>query len=227
VDRGTYADRVSQRRRINNIQNLGENMIVWKIHKLQWLVAALSVGVAGYALFAYSLVPLGNLVHPQMKMAFEAHRVAIFVHIFCSMLAMALGPWQFFHGLRARRPALHRWSGRVYLVGGVLPGGISGLYVSGFAFGGTLNQIGFAVLAILWLTTGYLAYRAIRRGDVAAHQRWMLRNFALTFAAVTLRLYLGTFAAMGMAFETFYAWLGWLCWVPNLMFIEWFIRRKD
>ena len=201
-------------------------MNVWKMQKLQWLVAALSVGVAGYALIAYSVVPLGNLVHPQMKLTFEAHRVAIFVHIFCSVLAMALGPWQFFPGLRARRPALHRWSGRIYLLGGVLPGGIAGLYVSGFAFGGTFNQIGFAVLAVLWLTTGYLAYRTIRRGDIAAHRQWMLRNFALTFAAVTLRLYLGVFSASGIPFETFYAWLGWLCWVPNLLFIEWHIRRK-
>ena len=201
-------------------------MNAWKIQKLQWLVAALSLAVAGYALVAYSMVPLGNLVHPQMKLAFEAHRFAIFVHIFCSMLAMALGPWQFFSGLRARQPQLHRWSGRVYLLGGVLPGGIAGLYVSGFAFGGTFNQLGFAVLAVLWLTTGYLAYQSIRRREIAAHQQWMLRNFALTFAAVTLRIYLGAFAATGMAFETFYAWLGWLCWVPNLLVTEWLIRRK-
>ena len=111
-------------------------MIPWKLHKLQWLVLAMSVGVAAYALVAYSLVPLGSLVHPQMKLAFEAHRVAILTHIFCSALAMVLGPWQFVPGLRARRPVLHRWSGRMYLLAGVVPGGITGLYVSSFAFGG-------------------------------------------------------------------------------------------
>ena len=202
-------------------------MTAWKFQKLQWLLTALSVGVAGYALVAYSVVPLGNLVHPQMKLAFEAHRAAIFVHIFCSALAMVLGPWQFMPGLRARRPALHRWSGFLYLLAGVLPGGIAGLYVSNFAFGGAFNQMGFAVLAVLWLSSGYAAYRAIRNGNVQAHRQWMLRNFAFTFAAVTLRIYLGTFAAIGIPFETFYAWLGWLCWVPNLLFIEWLIRRRE
>ncbi len=201
-------------------------MTTWKLHKLQWLLLALSVGVAAYALVAYSVVPLGNLVHPQMKLAFEAHRVAILTHIFCSALAMLLGPWQFVPGLRARRPVLHRWSGRLYLVAGVLPGGIAGLYVSGFAFGGPVNQLGFAVLAVLWLASGVQAYRTIRAGRVNAHRQWMLRNFALTFAAVTLRIYLGTFAAMGIPFATFYAWLGWLCWVPNVLLIEWYIRRK-
>jgi uncharacterized membrane protein len=196
------------------------------LKKLQWLIAALSVGVAVYALVAYSAVPLGNLVHPRMKLAFEAHRVAILTHIFCSALAMVLGPWQFLPGLRARRPGLHRWSGRLYLLGGVLPGGITGLYVSSYAFGGVFNQLGFALLAVLWLASGYMAYHAIRGGNILQHRQWMLRNFALTFAAVTLRVYLGIFAAAGIPFETFYAWLGWLCWVPNLVFIEWYIHRK-
>ena len=202
-------------------------MTSWKLSKLQWLVLALSVGVTVYALVAYSVVPLGKLVHPQMKLVFEAHRFAILTHIFCSALAMALGPWQFIPGLRTRRPVFHRWSGRFYLVAGVLPGGITGLYVSSFAFGGVINQFGFAVLAVLWLGSGVEAYRAIRAGRVTAHRQWMLRNFALTFAAVTLRLYLGTFAAIGIPFATFYAWLGWLCWVPNLLLIEWYIRRKS
>jgi hypothetical protein len=201
-------------------------MTPWKLSKLHWLVLALSVGVAVYALVAYSAVPLGKLVHPQMKLAFEAHRTAILTHIFCSAIALVFGPWQFVAGLRARRPVLHRWSGRLYLLAGVLPGGIAGLVVSGFAFGGAINQLGFAVLAVLWLASGAQAYRTIRAGRVNAHRQWMLRNFALTFAAVTLRLYLGSFAAMGLAFETFYAWLGWLCWVPNVVFIEWYIRRQ-
>jgi uncharacterized membrane protein len=202
-------------------------MAAWKLQKLQWLVLALSLGVAAYALVAYSLVPLGKLVHPQMKLTFEAHRAAILTHIFCSAIAMVLGPWQFVPGLRTLRPQLHRWSGRMYLLAGVLPGGIAGLYVSSFAFGGVINQLGFAVLAVLWLASGVQGYRAIRAGRVSAHRLWMLRNFALTFAAVTLRIYLGTFAAMGIPFETFYAWLGWLCWVPNVLFIEWYIYRSE
>ena len=77
---------------------------------------------------------------------------------------MVFGPWQFVPGLRARRPVLRRWSGRLYLVAGVLPGGIAGLYVSGFGFGGATNRLGFAMLAVLWLVSGIQAYRTIR-GD--------------------------------------------------------------
>ena len=45
----------------------------------------------------------------------------------------------------------------------------------------------------------------------------MVINFALTFAAVTLRTGLGIGFASGTPFEVFYPYLAWLCWVPNLL----------
>jgi hypothetical protein len=54
----------------------------------------------------------------------------------------------------------------------------------------------------------------------------MVRNFALTFAAVTLRLYLGVFMAAGARFEDVYPLLAWLCWVPNLLLAEWLFNSR-
>ena len=179
--------------------------------------AAGCVGVAAYAVVAYGVLPLGAVVHPQMKLAFQAHSVAIYTHIFASALALLLVPSQLAAGWRRKHPAWHRRAGRVYLAVGVLPGGLSGLYVAQFAFGGAVSTWGFSMLAILWLGTAALAYRAIRRGDVPTHRRWMLLNVALTFAAVTLRLYLGLFFANRVPFELFYPWVSWLCWVPNVL----------
>ena len=182
-----------------------------------WVAAIGCVGVAAYAAVAYSVFPLGALVHPQMKLAFQAHSIAIYTHIFASALALGLAPLQLAAGWRRRHPSWHRRAGRVYLAAGVLPGGLSGLYVAQFAFGGALSTWGFSLLAVLWLGTAALAYRAIRRGDVSTHRRWMLLNVALTFAAVTLRIYLGMFFANRVPFELFYPWVSWLCWVPNLL----------
>lgn len=184
----------------------------------------LTIGVAGYAVVAYGLFPLGSLVHPDMQVAFQAHAVGIYTHVYASLVALALGPFQFSSRLRQQNTALHRWSGRLYLSIGVLVGGASGLYMAQFAFGGNVARIGFSLLALSWLFTGLMAYLAIRHRDIANHRRWMVRNFALTFAAVTLRIYLGLSAAAGFTFESSYPVIAWLCWVPNLIVAEWFFN---
>jgi uncharacterized membrane protein len=189
------------------------------------LVALGSVSIALYAVVAYGFFPLGAGVHPDMRAAFEAHRIGIYAHVFGAALALALGPLQFSSRLRASRPALHRWSGRLYLALGVLVGGLAGLYMSAFAFGGWVSTTGFGLLAILWLYTGARAYLAARARDFTAHREWMIRNFALALAAVTLRIYLGLGFASGLPFETFYPPLAWLSWVPNLLVAEALVRK--
>jgi uncharacterized membrane protein len=189
------------------------------------MVLVLSLGAVAYAVVAYSRFALGTVVHPDMRAGFEAHRVAIYTHVFTSAVALLLGPIQFSVRLRAARPALHRWLGRTYLGLGVLVGGVAGFVMAFHAFGGPVSQLGFGCLAIAWLYTGARAYLAIRARDVASHRRWMVRNFALTFAAVTLRLWLPASVAAGVPFRVSYPAIAWLCWVPNALFAEVLLGR--
>jgi len=164
------------------------------------LMLLLSAAIAAYALRMYGLGPGAQRLHPDMRATFERHALAIHTHIIASAVALLLGPLQFSARLRARWPAWHRWSGRLYLGVGVGLGGAAGLYMSQHAFGGPVARLGFAGLALAWLFTGATAFAAARRRDFAAHRRWMIRNFALTFAAVTLRLYLPPVFALGLPF---------------------------
>ena len=188
-------------------------------------LAVLSLGVAAYALGVYGLMPLGALLHPDMRATFQAHPIGIYAHVFASVIALALGPFQFSSRLRASQIQLHRWCGRAYLGVGVCVGGLAGLYMSLHAFGGIASRLGFGCLALAWLFTGLRAFLAIRRRDVASHRRWMVRNFALTFAAVTLRLYLPSSIALGAAFEIAYPVIAWLCWLPNVVIAELLFNR--
>lgn len=190
------------------------------------LLTFLSLGVAGYALVVYGFLPLGIALHPDMRATYEAQRIGIYAHVFAALLTLAVGPFQFSARLRAARPVLHRWMGRLYLSVGVLVGGLAGLYMAYFAFGGLVAKLGFGLLALAWLYTGLRAYRAIRAGQVAEHRRWMVRNFALTFAAVTLRLWLPASIVAGFPFEQAYPVIAWLCWVPNLLVAEWMLRPR-
>ena len=188
-------------------------------------LAALSVGVSAYAIGVYGFLPLGALLHPDMRAAFQAHPISVYAHVFASAVALSLGPLQFSSRLRASHIKLHRWSGRAYLGVGVLVGGLAGLYMSLHAFGGIVSRLGFGCLALAWLFTGLRAFLAIRRRDVASHRRWMVRNFALAFAAVTLRLYLPSSIVMGVAFEVAYPVIAWLCWLPNVLVAELLFNR--
>lgn len=189
------------------------------------LLYFLTFGVAGYAVFAYGVLPLGALVHPAMKTNFLAHPAGIYTHVFAASVALVLGPFQFSARLRAQHTHLHRWLGRTYLAVGVLAGGLAGLYMARYAFGGLAARLGFGMLALGWLYTGLRAYLAIRRGAMHAHRQWMVRNFSLTFAAVTLRLYLPLAFAAGFDFTVAYPMIAWLCWVPNLLVAEWFYNK--
>lgn len=188
-------------------------------------VALLSFGVGVYAVVGYAFWPVGALVHPDMRASFEAHSLGVRLHAFCAAFALLLGPLQFMPGVRATHPAIHRLCGRLYLAVGVGVGGISGLYISAFAFGGFVSSAGFALLALAWLYTGIRAYVAVRSRAIGAHRRWMTRNYALAFAAVTLRIYVGLGMAAGGSFETIYPWIAWLCWLPNIALAEHLLRR--
>ncbi len=190
---------------------------------LRWLVLVLSLAVTGYGLVAYFVLPPGSTVHPAMRAAYAEHPVRILLHVAGSAVALALGPLQFFPALR-RRVGLHRALGFAYFAG-VLVGGTAGLATAAIAYGGLVARVGFAGLAVAWLASAAAALAAARRRDWTAHETWALRGFALTFAAVTLRLQMGAFSAAGLAFDDFYPVVAWLCWVPNLVFVEWVLLR--
>lgn len=184
----------------------------------------LSLAVAAYAVFAYALLPLGAAVHPDMRATFAAQKAVVYLHVFGSAVALALGPFQFWARLRTSRPKLHRWMGGIYLTVGVGLGGVAGLALATTAYGGMASTLGFGCLALAWLYTANHAWGEARARNFVAHRRWMIRNFALTFAAVTLRIYLPGSMAAGVPFEVAYPAIAWLCWVPNLIVAEVVIR---
>lgn len=66
----------------------------------------------------------------------------------------------------------------------------------------------------------------VRRRDIRTHRAWMLRSYALIFAAATLRVELPLLiVAFAGSFTPAYQLVAWLCRVPNLAWAEWRLRR--
>ena len=95
--------------------------------------------------------------------------VAFYAHIVAGGLALVVGPFQFWRGLRDRHRKVHRVLGRVYLGG--RPRRASGLVIAPFSEAGLAGFFGFGALAVLWLVSAWQAYRAIRRGMSRATAR--------------------------------------------------------
>ncbi|WP_430645168.1 DUF2306 domain-containing protein [Agromyces sp. GXS1127] len=205
-----------------------------------------SLGIAAFAVVPYLTASLPVLAESGASGLADHYAAqpppvltAFYVHIVAGGLALVTGPFQFWRGLRDRAPRVHRWIGRVSLVA-IAVGGLAGLALAPFSAAGLVGTFGFGALAALWLVSAWRGYRAIRRRDVPSHRAWMIRTFALTYAAVTLRLWLPllmfaqvpfSLAAGGgfdadAAFANAYAAVPFLCWLPNLLVAEWLIRRR-
>lgn len=148
-----------------------------------------------------------------------------YTHISFGIIAIVLGPFQFLKKIRSKYLGLHRLIGKVYLIS-ILFGGLAGLIIAFNADGGLVAKIGFGLMAIFWLSTGYMAYKSILNKEIAKHERWMLRNYAVTLSAVSLRLGL-LLAVIGVVqFEFIYIVMSWASWILNLLIVEWYISKK-
>jgi hypothetical protein len=146
------------------------------------------------------------------------------VHVAGAATALLVSPLQLIPALRRGRPRLHRWLGRIYVVGCTV-GGLAGLPLAFGSAAGPIATMGFGGLAVAWLATTLVGWRAGTQKQVAEHRRWMVRSFSLTYAAVTLRIYLAILPALPIAFVSGYRVVSFLCWVPNLVLAELLLRR--
>ena len=120
----------------------------------------------------------------------------LLLHVVCAATALLIAPVQLLPMLRRRYATVHRALGRVYAICCLVGGGAG------------------------------LAWRAAVRRAFAEHRAWMLRSFALTNAAVTLRLYLVLLPALPISFVVGYRAISFLCWVPNLLVAEIYLRKQ-
>jgi len=146
-------------------------------------------------------------------------------HFGVGALVLSIGPFQFVPGIRSKWPTLHRWTGRIY-VAGCLTSGVAGFILASNTNAGPVAQTGFSLLAASWIFSTSTAFLKARARDFTAHRRWMIRSYALTLAAVTLRIYLPvSMIGFELPYSLVYPVISFACWVPNAIIAEWFIRQ--
>lgn len=170
---------------------------------------------------------VGFLRIKQQYIDIDHWRIAFFVHVYASMWVLLAGFTQFSGSLQRNRPGLHRQLGYIYVVDVLLITGPAGLLMGFYANGGTPSRISFILLASGWIYFTAMALKKAKLGDFRSHRHYMMRSYALTLSALTLRAWKwGITNSFELPPMDVYRAVAWLGWVPNLLLAEWLIRRK-
>lgn len=153
------------------------------------------------------------------------------VHILGGIIALLIGPFQFFPVIRKNYTSLHRTLGKIFLLS-VLISGTASIYLSifdsllrkgEFTFG-----TGMIGLVLAWFITGGMAYWSIRKRNFIQHKEWMIRCYVVTSGFTVFRL---IFKVVVMI-DNFPYWneiggvTAWACWSLPLLITEFIIQAN-
>ena len=116
--------------------------------------------------------------------------------------------------------------GRVY-VGAVIFINVPSAFVMAIYANGLLpSKVAFLILDSLWFYFTLMGWKTALQRNINAHRKWMIRSFALTFSAITLRTWRTILEPVVEDALTLYMIDAWMGFVPNLLLAEWYIRKK-
>jgi uncharacterized membrane protein len=154
-------------------------------------------------------------------------KAAFYVHVFSAILALMAGFTQFSSDFLKNNKRLHRIIGRIYAWDILAINFPAGMIMAVNANGHLPSRIAFVILDCLWFGFTFLAVLAARKGKIAEHRRFMIRSYALTFSAITLRSW-KFILSRSTHIDPLHLYMidAWMGFVPNLLVAEWFIRTR-
>lgn len=168
------------------------------------------------------------LVTKQRVVHLLYYRLSFYAHIFSSLFVLVGGAVLFSKYILQRWPMLHRWTGRLYVGLVLLVSAPSGMVMAFHANAGPAAQASFLLLAPLWWWFTWKGFDTARKKQFGAHKNWMLRSYALTLSALSLRVYqflISQFFVMDPIAQ--YVLVSWAGWILNWAVVELWIWRKE
>jgi len=201
--------------------------------RADWLIPSSLIALAFIPVVAGALRLLalsgGRPLTPDNARFFGAP-LPVVLHIVSVSIFSLLGAFQFAPGFRRKWPDWHRTAGGVLVAAGLVAA-LSGLWMAMFyaivpADSALLHgfRLFFGSAMAVSLVLGVLA---IRRRNVAGHQAWMRRAYAIGMGAGTQALtQLPLLLLFGPPGRLPQALLMGAAWLLNLAAAEWLIRKR-
>jgi uncharacterized membrane protein len=171
------------------------------------------------------------LQHFNYKAWSEPFGPLITLHIVFGMIAILIGPFQFFPSVRKKYPQIHRLTGRVYL-SSVLIAAIAATILAidhniiaehRIVFG-----TGLLGLAAAWFLTSGMAFWAIKNRNFVQHREWMVKSYVVTCGFTTFRIFavtLNSYIQLDYN-KDMSGIMAWACWSVPLLVTEVFLQAK-
>ena len=154
-------------------------------------------------------------------------KTAFYIHVFSAIIALLAGFTQFSRDFLRENPKLHRLIGKIYVANILVINFPAGLIMGVYANGGFAGRTAFLLLDGLWFYFTLKAFTSAKSRRFVDHKNYMIRSYALTFSAITLRTWnLILSNCTNISLDDLYVINAWLGFVPNLMVAEIIIGRN-
>jgi uncharacterized membrane protein len=204
-----------------DLKNISKSIFIYIL--LCAAVFGMLLTIAQYGSFK---TDVGFLRFKQQYLDIKLWRFTFYTHVFSSVFCLCAGFTQFSNHVLKHHKKLHRFIGKVYTYNIMLINFPAGMIMAFYANGHLPSKIAFIILDSLWLLFTYKAVVAIKAKDIKAHKRFMIRSYALTCSAITLRMWkLILSNSFHIDPQVLYMIDAWMGFVPNLLFAEWLINN--
>ena len=218
---------------MSNVESASNN---WPVVTMLFLLLA----IPGLPALAIVMSVLVGLVSDELPLAFVKSLYlskpwAVLVHGLSGVLFFISAPFQFSSGLRSKRPKLHKYSGYLVFVAGII------MAVSAIWMHHTLTPndvgpryVGLVAMSFTMCISFTVAVKHIVQRNIFAHHAWMIRAIAITLAAVTylfveitFSLTLGQIESLKpLIINLLYDYGRFIAIVGNLIVAEYLIKRS-
>ena len=155
------------------------------------------------------------------------YNACFYIHIAAGSICILTALIQFSRYILKKSKAIHRISGKIYVMVVLVLGAPTGLYMAFFAKGSFWERSLFLFMAAWWFITTLYGLTTIQKRNIVAHKIWMMRSYAMAMTAVTFRVYHIAFYLLGWGHLENYEISLWISVIGNMLLAEMIIYRQS
>ncbi len=180
-----------------------------------------SILFMSYIIIAFFSKPIRDW-HSISDFSYPEASYPMLIHWIGGIIILLFGFFQIRSDIRKKYPIIHKWSGRIYIIGCNLAssGGLYYVFQNG-TVGGTSMDIAFILYGMLLLLFSFTTFYFARQKDIARHEYFATITFSLGIGSLLYRIYIFPLFIWGnhMSKDAILLYLNiaaWLMMVPNI-----------